>query len=369
MHAPAPTRRHANDWLTVLGMAAVFLFHCARYFNAEDWHVKNPALSPHLSLFVLFVGQWAMPLFFLLSGMSTRFSLRRRGAAAFLADRARKLLLPLAFSTLVLSIPFQVWVERVTHGQFAGSFRAFYPRYFDGLYAFGGNFAWMGLHLWYLELLFVFSALCLPLFLLLARDEPGERPPLLSRGPLPLLWALPVVALELAVNLWPEGVGMRAFGGWSPLTYLLVLILGFLLARDERHAQALARTRGISLILALAATAVLFLAQPHLGYAARMAVRACGCWYWLAALLGLAGRHLEFSTPWLGRARDAVLPFYVLHQTVIVGVGYWMRDWDLAVPVKYPLLAGLSLAGIGILYMGIARVPVLRPLFGMRGAA
>lgn len=369
MHAPAPTRRLANDWLTVLGMAAVFLFHCARYFNAEDWHVKNPVLSPHLSLFVLFVGQWAMPLFFLLSGMSTRFSLRRRSAREFARNRALRLLLPLAFSTLVLSIPFQVWVERVTHGQFSGPFWAFYPHYFDGLYAFGGNFAWMGLHLWYLAMLFLFSLLALPLAPLLRRSAAGTGTPLLARGWAPLLWVLPLAGVELLVNLSPDGIGIRAFGGWSPASYLAVFLLGCALAGDDARVQALVRTRYPALILALAATAVLFLAQPHLGYAARMAVRACGCWYWLAALLGLAGRHLEFPAPWLGRARDAVLPFYVLHQTVIVGAGCWMRDWDLAVPVKYPLLAALSLAGIGILYAGIARVPVLRPLFGMRGAA
>ncbi|MEW5774602.1 MAG: acyltransferase [Thermodesulfobacteriota bacterium] len=364
----APNRRHANDWLTVLGMAAVFLFHCARYFNAEDWHVKNAVLSPLLSLFVQFVGQWAMPLFFLLSGMSASFSLRRRGAGEFLRNRAQRLLLPFAFSTLAASIPFQVWVERSSHGQFDGSFLDFYPHYFDGLYAFGGNFAWMGLHLWYLAMLFLFSLLVLPLAPLLRRTAPGAGPPLLARGWAPLLWALPLCGVELLVNLWPEGVGIRAFGGWSPAAYLAVFLTGCALAGNQGLVQALVRTRRPALVLALAATAWLLLAQSGQGYAALAAARACACWYWLAALLGLASRHLGFATPWLGRARDAVLPFYVLHQTVIVGLGYAMQDWDLNVAAKFTLLAGLSLAGIGILHAGVARVRALRPLFGMRAA-
>lgn len=362
-----PSRRLANDWLTVLGMGAVFLFHCARFFDAEDWHVKNPAPSPGLTIFVQCVGLWAMPLFFLLSGMSIRYSLRRRSPAAYLADRARRLLPPLAFSTLVLAIPFQVWAERVSHGQFAGSFWAFYPHYFDGLYAFGGNFAWMGLHLWYLEILFLFSALGLPLFLLLQRAAPTDRPPLAARGWAGLGWAVPVILVELAVNLQPEGIGMRAFGGWSPLTYLAVLFIGFRLAGDARQAAALERTRLPALALALAATAGLFL-LPDPGYVARAVLRGAACWFWLATFLGLAGAYLEFAPAWLARARDAVLPFYVLHQTVIVGVGLGLRDWDLAVPVKYLLLAALSLAGTLALYAGIARVRILRPLFGMRGA-
>jgi hypothetical protein len=58
----------------------------------------------------------------------------------------------------------------VSHSQFAGSFIEFYPHYFDGFYAFGGNFAWMGLHSWYLEMLFIFSLITLPLFLYLRKE-------------------------------------------------------------------------------------------------------------------------------------------------------------------------------------------------------
>jgi peptidoglycan/LPS O-acetylase OafA/YrhL len=38
-------RRHDIDWLRVLGMLTVFLFHCARFFDESDWHVKNAQLS------------------------------------------------------------------------------------------------------------------------------------------------------------------------------------------------------------------------------------------------------------------------------------------------------------------------------------
>ncbi|MBN1559016.1 acyltransferase family protein, partial [candidate division KSB1 bacterium] len=71
MSQAAPTsRRHDNDWLTVLAMLTIFFFHCARFFNFEDWHVKNNQLHAGLSLFIAVVGQWIMPLFFLLSGIS-----------------------------------------------------------------------------------------------------------------------------------------------------------------------------------------------------------------------------------------------------------------------------------------------------------
>ena len=57
------TRRYDNDWLTVGAMMVIFLFHCARFFNFEDWHVKNNQLDQGLTLFVAIVAQWIMPLF------------------------------------------------------------------------------------------------------------------------------------------------------------------------------------------------------------------------------------------------------------------------------------------------------------------
>ena len=56
-HATARARRHEIDGLVVAATLAVFLFHCARYFNNDGWHVKNPLTSPALSTFVMVTEQ------------------------------------------------------------------------------------------------------------------------------------------------------------------------------------------------------------------------------------------------------------------------------------------------------------------------
>jgi peptidoglycan/LPS O-acetylase OafA/YrhL len=38
-------RRYDVDWLRVLGMMTVFLFHCSRFFDTWGWHVKSPRTS------------------------------------------------------------------------------------------------------------------------------------------------------------------------------------------------------------------------------------------------------------------------------------------------------------------------------------
>ena len=76
-------RRYDVDWLRIIAILAVFLYHCTRFFGPEGWHLKNPEqsellLAPRLGL----VWAWAMELFFLLSGVGTWYALRSRASQA-----------------------------------------------------------------------------------------------------------------------------------------------------------------------------------------------------------------------------------------------------------------------------------------------
>jgi len=116
-----------------------------------------------------------MPIFFLLSGEGSYFALSFRKSGQYITERLKRLVVPLLFGMFVIIAPLQVYLERVSRSQFVGSFIEFYPHYFDGFYAFGGNFAWMGIHLWFLEFLFIFSLLSLPLFFYLRKEARRQR--------------------------------------------------------------------------------------------------------------------------------------------------------------------------------------------------
>ena len=133
-------RRYDVDWLRVLAMSLIFVLHISEFFYYEWWHVKNNELSFELTLVVIFLAQWLMPLFFVLSGASTFYALGLRKPRQFIQERIKRLIVPLVFGIFVL-IPPQVFLERVYYSQFIGNFFQFYPNYFDGIYGFGGNFA------------------------------------------------------------------------------------------------------------------------------------------------------------------------------------------------------------------------------------
>jgi hypothetical protein len=182
-------------------------------------------------------------------------------------------------------------------------------------------------------------------------------------------------------------------GSWDRLPYLFFLLYGFLLALDPRFEAALRRGRRLALALALPASLVLIFWAGALtasgvelmegGQTGWSAPQALTGWLWIVAILGSAasvmGRRRQIpSKPGPARARrsrlaryanEAVLPFYLLHETVIVYVAWVVVRWDAFVLVKYCTIVVVSLAVTLALYeLLIRRFRVMRWLFGMKPA-
>ena len=65
-------------------------------------------------------------------------------------------------------------------------------------------------------------------------------------------------------------------------------------------------------------------------------------------------------------ANDAVLPFYVLHETVIVVIASFVLGWKIGAGAQYVLICLASLAATLLLYdIGVRRTRVTRFLFGL----
>jgi len=64
---------------------------------------------------------------------------------------------------------------------------------------------------------------------------------------------------------------------------------------------------------------------------------------------------------------EVVLPIYVLHQTVIVAIGYYVLQWKMTTFSEYWTISLASLVATLVLYdVGVKRLNVPRFLFGMR---
>ena len=68
-------RRYELDWLRVLAILIVFLYHSTRFFNLGEWHIKNINTYVWVEMWNVFATRWMMPLFFIISGASLFYAL------------------------------------------------------------------------------------------------------------------------------------------------------------------------------------------------------------------------------------------------------------------------------------------------------
>jgi hypothetical protein len=89
-------------------------------------------------------------------------------------------------------------------------------------------------------------------------------------------------------------------------------------------------------------------------------------WNAIVALIGLADRYWNRDHRWRATLNEGVFPFYVIHQTVIVVVAYWVIGHGVPAAMQFAVLVAATVAGCwGFYWVGRA-VPPLRPLIGLR---
>jgi glucan biosynthesis protein C len=382
-------RRYDLDWLRVLGMLAVFVFHCTRFFDTEGWHLKNADQS--FVLFVLMRGlmwPWLMELFFLLSGAGAWYALSRRSAGTFLVDRVKRLLVPLYTVGLLILMPPQFYFDQITNAGYTGGLWQSLPGYFDG-FGWPRLSAWptslfnmpFGGHLWFLKFLFLISLATLPLLVFLKSPRGlrwiGSLAGLCGRRGGVFALAIPLaLALVILRRVFPVERGWAEF-----VWYAIYFVIGYIIPADGRLTDAFKKYRWVGLPLWLVGffggIGVLALvlgydtapgAEPFsLQYVLFQAIWAVASWGSVVFLLGLGARYLNFNNRVLAYGNEAVLPFYLFHQTIILVVGYFIIPLSLGILPKFLIVTVLSFVGIMVLYeFGVRRINVMRFLFGMR---
>ncbi|MFC1893901.1 acyltransferase family protein [Chloroflexota bacterium] len=270
--------------------------------------------------------------------------------------------------------PLQIYLERLTHGEFSGNFFQFYPHYFDGLYGFGGNFAWMGVHLWYLMDLFLFSLVALPLFIPMKKSGDSIITRLSRRWG--RLWIFLFFFLFLgAATVVTDIAGLRwteAMGSWDVLQYFVFFIYGYLIFSNVQIQETIRIYSTVLLAIAvlLTATHLVLSFVPSLEKMYDMWIFQLDgfcAWSWVLSLVGIGGRLLNSNNRFLSYANEAVLPFYILHQPIILVIGFFVVKGSVGIGFKYFFIAITSFISITLIYeVLVRRVNVLRFLFGMR---
>ncbi len=376
-------RRYDIDFLRVFAFSLLILYHVTMlYAEGEGWHVKSAYQTDALVIPRLLVNQWRMSLLFIISGLAISFVWHKYSAVLFAAKRTQRLLVPLLFGMAIVVAP-QCYYEALSKGIIEPGFFRFMGQYltfqdFPGE-AWGGEeqIVWTWNHLWYLPYLLFYTLLLIPIAKLLDGPLRGFRTWFQSlRG----VWivVLPIIPLMIYGNfVFPRFpyISHALLDDWyAHAMYFTFFLIGYLIGRDAGFWQELARIRKVTLALAVTFF-VLFILRiefmpddpSFLAEQAGTLVIYLNRWLWIVTIFGWGHHLLNRPMKWLPYCTEAVFSWYILHQTIIVVVGYQLGQLSLG-PVIEPLLVLVATFG-GCYLMHeyiVRRTRILRPLFGLK---
>lgn len=218
------------------------------------------------------------------------------------------------------------------------------------------------------------------------------------------LLALPIAAIEAAL-------GTEYAGGWNRYAYIPFIIYGFLMAVDRRMGETLRREWKKALLLGviflpiymagayMLRAAIQFDAQTDysLSHVLFRFLKGLAGWFWVVAVMGLVlhlshsravskkrstrsstankqdslPRTVSANASFSGRlaqyAGEAQLPFYVLHMTPIVLIGFFIVQWEANALLKFLVIVLSALIVTLLVYdIGVRRTRPTRFLFGLK---
>ncbi|MBL8560260.1 MAG: acyltransferase [Hyphomonadaceae bacterium] len=377
-------RRIDLDWLRIAAFGLLILYHIGLFYVSWGWHVKSSRASDAIEPLMRLVNPWRLDLLMFISGVATRFMADKATAGALALNRLHRLLWPLVFGVLVI-VPPQAYFEVVESSArlgraaiegFTGDPWDFYLNHlasqFTAAQSGGRHIMPTWNHLWFVAYLLIYT-LMLCLLMPLVRHIPGGAVGGLTFlvAPAFFLWATRALLFPVfgdthaVVDDWYNHV---TFGG--------LFLLGFVIARHDAPFDAAERWRWAALVIALIAWqgALIWDAHSdipvaHQGAFFGRGLRSIQAWGAIIALLGFARRHWRGDSPLRRYLTEAIFPFYIIHQTVIVVAGHHLDPLQWPVAIEAMVLIAITALSCIVGYELVRRVGVIRPFFGLRPLA
>lgn len=287
-------------------------------------------------------------------------------------------MVPLLFSMLVI-VPPQVYFERIFNGA-TFSYTTFYPTVFEGIPYPHGNLSWH--HMWFVLYLFFYSLIGLPVFLYL-RSANGKKVIATfierTRKIHGLIIVLPTVLIAVCWSFWSDRTHDFIHDMPWHAYWFSFFFMGYFTGTSERVWQSIEKNRRLYLGLAFLSILIVntvrwndqnsgffFAIHPALGYT-YLGIFAANGWFWLLAALGYGKKYLNSNHKILPYANQAIYPFYILHQTVIIIIGFYVIQTEESILAKYLFVSTLSLvASLAIYEFLIRPFRWMRFVFGVK---
>ena len=377
-------RRYDLDWLRVLAFFVLIFYHTGQYYVADwGWHIKSETTSTFLQNIMIFTNPWRMSLMFFISGMALALVINKYKISTLLQTKLTRILIPFLFGMFVIVSP-QPYIEFLDQGLINPGFWAFWLEYINPTTQLLaekqspiGLLAWN--HLWFLPYLLLYTLITLCIYKPLTKLSESSR---LHHLPL----AVPIGFVIITLIVFRFWLGDRfptthdlINDFYNHSKYGLVFFTGFIFAKQQNWWNSIIQSRRFFLIIALL-TYSFFIADRNMLFPTLAAsfsenvsvqvfyriIGSTNLWFWLFAVVGYAGHYLNRPSKLLTTANQGILPWYMLHQTVIIMLAWWLKPFTFNAGIEAILLLLLTISLCLILYICIERVPLLRFLFGLK---
>lgn len=306
-----------------------------------------------ISTLIVLINPWFMPLLFVIAGISARYSLKKRSVREFCRERVNKLLVPFVAGTVLL-VPVQTLYARKFFFGYEGGAWENWKYFFTHVTDFTGyDGGFTPGQLWFILFLFLISLVSL-VFMKLLPYERWES--FVSRMP---VWALAGLFVPVWIFYYLGNIG-----GFSLGKNLVLYLLGYYVLADDRvmerlkvHGKWIGTFWGISEL-------ILGAAYYKYAFYGDLAVNVVG-WFGILSLLMLGKEYLNKETAVTKYLKGASFPVYVIHQLVLVALGYYVLKGVDSLFLQAGIIMAGSFAVTVLCYEIIRRIPLIRKLIGV----
>ncbi|MGI9544583.1 MAG: acyltransferase family protein [Cyclobacteriaceae bacterium] len=344
------TRRHDIDWLRVIAIGLLLIYHIAICF--QPWGVligfiQNGEPLEAIWIPMSMLNVWRIPLLFFVSGMGVCFAIGKRNWKQLLLERSQRILLPFVFGIFAI-VPLHVFI---------------WQRYYHQDIQYVIN----PMHLWFLGNIFIYVLLLLPLFFYLKANQNGVVRKWLSSlfsTPFGLsLITIPFMAEAVLVN--PEAFELYAMTFHGFWLGLLAFLMGFCcIYSGEKFWKTVSKWRKLFFIVGFSLYLFRLIIFDLKGPNYQMAFESI---MWIFAVFGFAYKYLNRPSKVLNYLSQAAYPIYIIHMVFLYLGSSWFFPLEMAPAFKFIATSLFTAMGCFVTYeLIIRRVNVIRPLFGLK---
>lgn len=364
-------RKNEIDWIRNIGVLLLFIFHTASIFTYyEPWYVWSDSKSWLATMIYIFCIPWHMPILFFLAGASSKFSLDNRSHKGYIGERIKRLLIPFIIGMLIL-VPPQGYFARVSRGKPVDSFFQEWKYFWTTISNIPYDGALGPAHLWFIIYLFFISLIGLMVIKGLKKEGISKILVKLKCKLIGKYSLFFTTTIFFIADMTPLAIAQK-----NILIFLVVFLFGYAAYDDNECLEYIDNNKGKSLIITLIVFLIytgVILHFYNLNNNGNIALkiilsltRNIIMITTITTIVGYGRKYLTMGGKVLSYLNKACFPVYIIHQTVIVIIGYYMLNYNLPILASFSIIIISSVLATFVIYEIFKRIKVVRFLVGIK---